>query len=102
MSWLAKCGLLVLALNASTVMAADAVKVEPSFGELLYSTNCLGCHTEQAHWRDTKLVADWTSLVREVERWQKSSKLDWNGDSIDAVARYLNAAHYHYTVPPSN
>jgi len=68
-------------------------------GELLYSTYCDACHTEQVHWRAKKLASNWMRLVAEVRRWQANAKLGWSGDDVDAVALYLNALHYHYPVP---
>lgn len=65
-------------------------------GELLYSTHCIACHSTQVHWRDKKLVTNWTSLRTEVGRWQKSAGLEWGDDDIAAVTRYLNALYYHY------
>lgn len=63
-------------------------------GELLYTTNCIACHTTQVHWRDKRLVTDWTSLTAQVNRWQVNAGLDWTGDEILDVARYLNATYY--------
>lgn len=68
-------------------------------GELLYSTHCIACHSAQVHWRDKKHATDWISLQAEVRRWQKYSGLGWDEDDIAAVARYLNALHYHYSMP---
>ena len=68
-------------------------------GELLYSTYCDGCHTEQMHWREKKVATNWTSFVAEVRRWQANAKIESSGDDVEAVARYLNALHYHF--PPS-
>ncbi len=65
-------------------------------GELLYSTHCIGCHSAQAHWRDKKIVIDWTSLRSEVRRWQSNTGLAWSNQDIAEVARYLNALYYHY------
>ncbi len=65
-------------------------------GELLYSTHCIACHSTQVHWRDKKLVTNWTSLRTEVGRWQKSTGLGWGDDDVAAVTRYLNALYYHY------
>ncbi len=70
-----------------------------SRGELLYSMHCVACHTTQVHWRDKKLATDWGHLQSEVARWQKLSELGWNNDDVTAVARYLNAIHYHYPTP---
>jgi len=70
-------------------------------GELLYSTYCDACHAEQVHWRQKKLATNWTSLVAEVRRWQTNAKLQWSRDDVEAVARYVNALHYHYADPHS-
>jgi mono/diheme cytochrome c family protein len=68
-------------------------------GEFLYSTHCIACHTAQVHWRDKKLVTDWTSLQSEVRRWQGISTLGWSNEDIAQVARYLNARYYRYRTP---
>jgi mono/diheme cytochrome c family protein len=65
-------------------------------GELLYSTHCIACHSTQVHWRDKKLVTNWTGLRTEVGRWQKFAGLGWGDDDVAAVTRYLNALYYHY------
>lgn len=90
----------LLVLQASLAMAAAPVASDPSRGELLYSTHCIACHTEQVHWRDKKLVKGWRSLVSEVNRWQGIANLGWSQGDIREVARYLNAIHYRY--PPPN
>ena len=87
------------ALYGSLVMAAGSVGIDPSRGELLYSTHCVACHTEQVHWREKKLVTDWPSLVAEVGRWQDIGMLAWSQDDIEQVSRYLNTIHYHYLPP---
>jgi mono/diheme cytochrome c family protein len=80
--------------------AADAQPLrDASRGELLYSTHCITCHNTQVHWRDKKLATDLPSLQAQVRRWQGVSALDWNNEDIAEVARYLNAAHYHYPAP---
>jgi len=68
-------------------------------GELLYTTYCVTCHTEQLHWREKQVATNWTRLVAEVRRWQTNGNLDWSRDDIDAVARYLNILHYHHPLP---
>ncbi|MEI6415858.1 MAG: hypothetical protein WCP34_16595 [Pseudomonadota bacterium] len=95
-----KLGLWSLALfSMAAARAAEPVPLEQSRGELLYSTYCLGCHTEQMHWRDKKMAKDWRSLISEVMHWQEFSKLDWTMYDIEMVSRYLNATHYHYPEP---
>ena len=68
-------------------------------GELLYSTHCIACHKTQVHWREKKLVTDWTSLKSEIQHWQEISKLGWNNEDLEDVARHLNTVFYHYPTP---
>ncbi|MFZ1547205.1 MAG: cytochrome c [Candidatus Nitrotoga sp.] len=65
-------------------------------GELLYTTHCIACHSTKIHWREEKLVTDWTSLQSEVQRWQGVARLGWGSEDIENVARYLNAIYYRY------
>lgn len=67
-------------------------------GEMLYSTHCSACHSEQVHWREKKLATDWNSLIVQVRRWQANIGLVWSEAEIEDTARYLNAAHYHFPV----
>jgi hypothetical protein len=87
-----KC-LLVFALYGSCIAAQEWR------GELLYRTYCIGCHTEQLHWRDKVIATDLPGLVKEVGRWQSNGNLDWSLDDVEAVARYLNAQFYLYPLP---
>ena len=68
-------------------------------GALLYSTHCVGCHTAQVHWRDGRRVTSWPTLQAEVRRWQNRIGLGWSDDDVAAVARHLNALHYHFPAP---
>jgi mono/diheme cytochrome c family protein len=86
-------------LSGSCAYAGVKPLREPARGELLYSTHCIACHTDQMHWRDKKLAKDFQSLRAEVHRWQKLSALGWSDEDIAAVARYLNTLHYHYPAP---
>ena len=74
-------------------------KTPPSRGELLYSTHCIACHSTQLHWRDRKLATDWAHLKAEVNRWQKTTGLQWRDDDVTEVARYLNTRYYHFPAP---
>ena len=65
-----------------------------SRGELLYTTHCVACHSEQLHWRERKLVTDWSSLKAQVRRWQDTAQLGWSEEDVIDVARHLNAIHY--------
>jgi cytochrome c len=73
-----------------SVAAADAAR-----GRLLYETACAGCHSEQVHWRDKRLVRDWPSLVHQVTRWQQIAAPQWRPEEAEDVAAYLNARFYH-------
>lgn len=80
-------------------LAQASGEIEPTRGELLYSVNCLGCHSDHVHWRDAKRVRDWSTLVAEIRHWEGFSQLGWHADDVDSVARYLNAAYYHLPPP---
>jgi mono/diheme cytochrome c family protein len=84
---------------ACAVPAAAQTAPAASRGELLYATHCGACHTVQMHWRDQKLATSWDTLRAQVRRWQGVAALDWSEADIDDVARYLNAAIYHYPEP---
>lgn len=79
--------------------AAMAQPVAPSRGQTLYELHCIGCHGTQMHWRDRRQATDWPSLVGQVRLWQANALLNWSGDDIDAVARYLNATIYRFPQP---
>jgi mono/diheme cytochrome c family protein len=78
------------------VCAAEPPMRDNSRGELLYSTHCLSCHSDQIHWRKSKHANDWASLKSEVNRWQGVLSLKWSNEDIENVARYLNVLYYHY------
>lgn len=88
----------ILMMSFTAILAAAAhseTMMEPSRGELLYSTHCIACHTANAHWRDKREVKDWKSLNKEVRRWAESISLGWSMDDVVAVSSYLNAVYYH-------
>jgi len=89
---------LLFALLAYPAAPALAQPRDATRGELLYSTHCVACHTSEVHWREKRLVRDWSSLRAEVRRWQKLSGLGWGNDDVAAVARYLNALYYHFPI----
>ena len=68
-------------------------------GRKLYENNCDACHTANLHWRDKRLVASWTSLLQEVERWQRNTGQSWKPAGIRDVAAYLNVRFYHLPCP---
>lgn len=68
-------------------------------GRLLYQTACAACHTEQAHWREQRLVHDWGDLVYQVTRWQNNAGQGWRAEDIEDVAAFLNQRFYHLACP---
>jgi len=89
----------LLLLTALPLHAQAPKTSAPSRGELLYTTHCIACHTTQVHWRDRRLVTDFASLVAQVGRWQRNTGLDWSGEEILDVVRYLNATIYRLPDP---
>jgi len=85
---------------AVTILAAAPLLAQsppaPSRGAMLYETHCIACHSKQIHWRDDKLATDWSSLSRQVRRWQANSGLHWSDEEIDEVTRYLNTTIYRF------
>ncbi len=67
-----------------------------SRGELLYATHCIACHTSEMHWRDNRVVTQWSALKAQVRRWQAVASLGWTDADILEVARYLNESIYHF------
>lgn len=88
----------MLATFGQHALAGTQLEREASRGEMLYSTHCIACHDVQVHWRDNKLVHDWTSLLAEVRRWARNAGLGWDDDDVTAVARYLNTLYYNHPV----
>jgi|GEM_PF-937902 len=78
-------------VNAETLLIHNATR-----GELLYTKHCITCHSTQIHWREKKLVTDWTSLQSEVQRWQGIAGLWWDKEEIEDVVQYLNDTYYRY------
>jgi len=90
-------------LSLLTCLPAQAQQATPpseSRGELLYSVHCSECHATEVHWREKKLATTPERLVEEVQRWKNSLRLDWNEYDVNEVARYLDAAFYHFA--PTN
>lgn len=89
----------ILAAAVAACGAAQAQTMAPTRGELLYTTHCKLCHTEQMHWRALNRARDWDSLKAQVRRWQGEAKLQWSEDDIDEVARHLNDTIYGFARP---
>jgi len=91
---------LLACLAAGALPAALAQPAAPAArGELLYSTHCIACHSQEIHWRQKKLATDWASLNAQVRRWAGNGGLGWSDEEVGDVARYLNAVHYGFAAP---
>lgn len=100
--WRALLALLPEDSNERRELTAALARVElhavqdRSRGQLLYETHCVSCHGKEIHWRDKKLVRDWSSLVAQVQRWQRNGGLGWSSEEVEDVARYLDATIYRF------
>jgi cytochrome c-type biogenesis protein CcmH/NrfF len=84
-----------LAENAVKSQIEDSA-VTMSRGELLYRNHCIECHNQQIHWRNVRIASDMHKLVAQVDRWQDAIGMQWTGEEIMDVSRYLNATYYFY------
>ena len=94
--------LVTLAWLGGLGLAQAQTRTESARGELLYSTHCITCHSTELHWRDRKVVKNWTGLTAEVDRWQKRSGLGWREEDVTEVARYLNTLYYRFSAPEAD
>jgi mono/diheme cytochrome c family protein len=85
-------------MNVSTVPTAVSARRK---GELLYSTQCIACHTSQGHWRDGKLATNWSSLRAEVRRRQATGMLQQSEEDVLHVTRSLNDTFNGFRRPPA-
>ena len=95
-----------VSLSYRSAAAKDLLDVEALFaaanldhGRKLYENNCDACHTTTVHWRDKRLADSWTSLLQQVDRWQRNSGQSWAPADIKDVAAYLNARFYRLSCP---
>lgn len=77
----------------------SATVAAPDRGHLLYDTACKTCHDQQVHWRDGRLVRDWSTLLGQVTRWQSVAGQTWGKEDIEDVAAYLNRRFYDVPCP---
>ena len=84
-----------LAAACSSQPVPQPVARDTERGQALYQSACSACHTEQAHWREKRLVRDWQGLLHQVTRWQQLVGQKWSPEEVTAVAEYLNRRYYH-------
>ncbi|MDP9141207.1 MAG: cytochrome c [Pseudomonadota bacterium] len=93
--------LLTACLGGETVAPTNAIDPSPAVvvldiqrGQSLYETQCVTCHTTQAHWRNNSIVGSWSDVLVQVQRWQANTGLRWGPSEVGDVAAYLNAIYY--------
>jgi mono/diheme cytochrome c family protein len=86
-----------LAFTGVVVLSPAVCWSDEKDGQLLYETHCITCHNEQVHWRQNRLVKDWTTLRTQVERWQGNIGQRWTRGQISDVAKYLNQMFYKFS-----
>lgn len=86
----------VFCLGSSAASCAQPADSQDR-GRLLYGTHCISCHAADIHWREKRLVSNWSTLKAQVMRWQKIAELKWSEGDIELVAAYLNATYYHFS-----
>ncbi|WP_295687555.1 cytochrome c [uncultured Nevskia sp.] len=85
--------------TANDEPAEDAVMLDMQRGQMLYETNCVSCHTTEAHWRENSIVGSWSDVLVQVERWQRNAGQNWGSPEINDVAAYLNVNFYKLACP---
>jgi hypothetical protein len=95
---LAGCGVAGVAPPVPGPAAAPGA-LDMRHGALLYETHCIACHTSQAHWRDNSIVATWSDVLEQVDRWQRNAGQHWPPSDVADVAAYLNIVYYKMPCP---
>jgi mono/diheme cytochrome c family protein len=77
-------------------LTGAATGAEPERGQLLYENHCSECHTTFVHFREMRKAQSIADIRTWVERWQADLKLEWHGEEVEDVTRYLNARFYNF------
>jgi hypothetical protein len=83
-------------MTFSGVLSPAVCWSDEKSGQLLYEAHCIACHNEQVHWRQNRLVKDWTTLRSQVERWRTNIGQRWSPQQVSDVAKYLNQEFYKF------
>ena len=65
-------------------------------GRMLYENHCLKCHESRIHIREQHKVKSLGNLDKEIIRWVKELKLEWQGKELRDVSIYLNQTFYKF------
>ena len=81
------------------VLSMEAHGQGEEHGRLLYEAHCIECHESQVHVREHKKASSLDDIRGYVSRWSTYKGLNWSGDEIESVVRYLNRQYYGYEAP---
>ncbi len=89
----------VLPMILTTVLlaAGSASAEDIDSGKALLQQNCQHCHNDSVYKRDKKLVKDYSTLLKQVNRCQLSLELQWFDEDITNVSAHLNTTYYHFS-----
>jgi hypothetical protein len=77
--------------------SALSVTADDSTGQTLHDQNCLSCHGTEVYTRKDRFIHSMDALTSRVAFCARNaSKVDWDRQQIDAVARYLDDNFYHF------
>jgi len=82
---------ILLAFLVVPAWAQDAER-----GKRVYETQCLDCHYERIHNRDSarSLIRTYAQLRVEVAQRAAQTKRPFTLEDLDDIAEYLNRSHY--------
>ena len=67
-------------------------------GGMVYENHCCACHEANAHLRHQRKARTMDEIRAWVTRWSGELKLNWDSQTIDVVALYINRRYYQYPV----
>lgn len=81
--------------------AADVRTPNPDEGRgaALYESHCVSCHDSLMHVQGDRRTGSYPGVAKKVRFYSELQGLEWTEQEIDAVAAYLNGAHYHFPMP---
>lgn len=66
-------------------------------GQVLYENHCTSCHESVARVSLRRTLSSLPELREQVGRRADEARLQWSGEEVEAVVRYLNGRHYRFT-----
>jgi mono/diheme cytochrome c family protein len=90
---------LLLACSSAFVflVGIQCAQADVSRGQALYENHCTTCHNENIHLRTPPRVTSRDELKGWVASWSIHENLEWSGEDINDVTRYLSESVYGFT-----